>query len=81
MECHLDRRLSDKRVYPAIDMDRSGTRREELLLHPDELTKVWLLRKALSGMNPIEKMETVLEQMKRTQNNAQFLMSIRGNGK
>jgi len=81
MECHLDRRLSDKRVYPAIDMDRSGTRREELLLHPEELAKVWLLRKALSGMNPIEKMETVLEQMKRTSNNPQFLMSIRGDGK
>ena len=78
MECHLDRRLSDKRVYPAIDVDRSGTRREELLMHPDELAKVWLLRKALSGMNPIEKMETVLEQMKRTRNNTEFLMSIRG---
>jgi len=81
MECHLDRRLSDKRVYPAIDIDRSGTRREELLLHPDELAKVWLLRKALSGMNPIEKMETVIEQMKRTRNNTEFLMSIRGDGK
>ncbi len=81
MECHLDRRLSDKRVYPAIDIDRSGTRREELLLHPDELAKVWLLRKALSGMNPIEKMETVIEQMRRTRNNTEFLMSIRGDGK
>lgn len=78
MECHLDRRLSDKRVFPAIDIDRSGTRREELLLHKDELAKVWLLRKALSGMNPIEKMETVLEQMKKTKTNAEFLLSIRG---
>lgn len=78
MECHLDRRLSDKRVFPAIDIDRSGTRREELLMHKDELAKVWLLRKALSGMNPIEKMETILEQMKRTKTNAEFLLSIRG---
>jgi len=77
MECHLDRRLSDKRVYPAIDIDRSGTRREELLLHREELAKVWLLRKAMSGMNPIEKMETVLEQMKRAKSNAEFLLSLR----
>ena len=77
MECHLDRRLSDKRVFPAIDIDRSGTRREELLLHPEELAKVWLLRKALSGMNPIEKMETITEQMKRTKTNAEFLLSLR----
>jgi len=77
MECHLDRRLSDKRIFPAIDIDRSGTRREELLLHPDELAKIWLLRKALGSMNPIEKMETILEQMKRTKSNAEFLLSIR----
>jgi len=77
MECHLDRRLSDKRIFPSIDIDRSGTRREELLLHPDELAKIWLLRKALGSMNPIEKMETILEQMKRTKSNAEFLLSIR----
>jgi len=78
MECHLDRKLSDKRVFPAIDIDRSGTRREELLLHPQELAKVWLLRKALSGMTPIEKMETIIEQMKKRKSNAEFLLSIRG---
>ena len=78
MECHLDRKLSDKRVFPAIDIDRSGTRREELLLHPEELSKVWLLRKALSGMNPIEKMETIIEQMKKRPSNAEFLLAIRG---
>jgi transcription termination factor Rho len=78
MECHLDRRLSDKRIFPSIDIDRSGTRREELLLHPDELAKIWLLRKALANMNPMEKMETILEQMKRTKLNAEFLLSIRG---
>jgi len=78
MECHLDRKLSDKRVFPAIDIERSGTRREELLLHPEELSKVWLLRKALSAMNPIEKMETIIEQMKKRPTNAEFLLSIRG---
>ena len=78
MECHLDRKLSDKRVFPAIDVERSGTRREELLLHPEELSKVWLLRKALSTMNPIEKMETIIEQMKKRPSNAEFLLSIRG---
>ncbi len=78
MECHLDRKLSDKRVFPAIDIERSGTRREELLLHPEELSKVWLLRKALSGMNPTEKMETIIEQMKKRKTNAEFLLSIRG---
>ena len=78
MECHLDRKLSDKRVFPAIDIERSGTRREELLLHPGELSKVWLLRKALSGMNPTEKMETIIEQMKKRKTNAEFLLSIRG---
>ena len=77
MECHLDRRLSDKRIFPAIDIDRSGTRREELLMHPEELAKVWLLRKALSGMNAIEKMETIIEQMKRAKTNAEFLLSLR----
>jgi len=78
MECHLNRKLSDKRVFPAIDIDRSGTRREELLLHPEELSKVWLLRKALSGMNPVEKMETIIEQMKKRRSNAEFLLAIRG---
>ena len=78
MECHLDRKLSDKRVFPAIDIDRSGTRREELLMHPQELNKVWMLRKALSGMTPIEKMETIIEQMKKRKTNAEFLLSIRG---
>jgi len=78
MECHINRKLSDKRVFPAIDIDRSGTRREELLLHPEELSKVWLLRKALSGMNPVEKMETIIEQMKKRRSNAEFLLAIRG---
>jgi len=76
MEIHLDRRLVDKRVFPAIDIEKSGTRKEELLLHPDELQKVWLLRKALSNMNPVESMELIVEKLKRTQSNAEFLMSM-----
>ena len=77
MECHLDRRLSDKRIFPAIDIDRSGTRREDMLLHPDELNRVWQLRRALSNMNSIEKMELLLEQMKNTRSNAELLLSLR----
>src|SRR5262249_30882720 len=60
MELHLDRRLVDKRVWPAIDINRSGTRKEELLLHPDELEKVRILRRALSDMHPVEAMELVV---------------------
>ncbi|MCD6461100.1 transcription termination factor Rho [bacterium] len=76
MEIHLDRRLVDKRVFPAIDIEKSGTRKEELLLHPDELQKIWLLRKALSNMNPVESMELIVEKLKKTQSNAEFLMSM-----
>ena len=76
MEIHLDRRLVDKRVFPAIDIEKSGTRKEELLLHPDELQKVWLLRKALSNMNPVESMELIVEKLKKTKSNVEFLMSM-----
>ncbi len=76
MEIHLDRRLVDKRVYPAIDIEKSGTRKEELLLHPDELQKIWLLRKVLSNMNPVESMELIVEKLKKTESNAEFLMMM-----
>ncbi|HRZ86173.1 MAG TPA: transcription termination factor Rho [bacterium] len=76
MELNLDRRLVDKRVYPAIDMERSGTRKEELLLHPDEMNKIWILRKALSTMNPVEAMELMVQKIKKTKSNAEFLMSM-----
>ncbi|MDX9702651.1 MAG: transcription termination factor Rho [Candidatus Auribacterota bacterium] len=76
MELHLDRRLVDKRVFPAIDIEKSGTRKEELLLHPDELQKIWLLRKALSNMNPVESMELIVEKLKKTSSNAEFLMTM-----
>ena len=76
MELHLDRRLVDKRIFPAIDIERSGTRKEELLLHRDELSRVWILRKALSSMNPVEAMELIIERLKKTKSNAEFLMAL-----
>ncbi len=76
MELHLDRRLVDKRVFPAIDIDRSGTRKEELLLDREELARIWILRKALTGLNPVEVMELIIEKLKKTKTNAEFLLSI-----
>jgi transcription termination factor Rho len=76
MELHLDRRLVDKRVWPAIDVNRSGTRKEELLLEAEELRRVYILRKVLSDMNPVEAMELLTNRMTRTKSNAEFLMSM-----
>ncbi|MBI4574979.1 MAG: transcription termination factor Rho [Planctomycetes bacterium] len=77
MEIILDRRLSDRRCYPAFDITRSGTRKEEILMDPEELKRVWLLRKALDDMNPIEAMEHLLDKVKKTTSNAEFLLSIK----
>jgi transcription termination factor Rho len=76
MELHLDRRLVDKRVWPAIDVNRSGTRKEELLLNPEELRRIYILRKVLSDMNPVEAMELLVNRMSKTKSNAEFLMSM-----
>ncbi len=76
MELYLDRHLSDKRVYPAIDINRSGTRKEELLLEEDVLNRVWILRKLLSPMNSIDSMEFLRGKMKNTKNNREFLDSM-----
>ena len=76
MELHLDRHLVDKRVYPAINMEQSGTRKEELLLHPDELQRVWTLRKAMNGVPPVEAMELIIGKMKKIKTNAEFLMTL-----
>ena len=77
MELVLDRRLADRRMWPAIDVLRSGTRKEELLLDPDELQRVWLLRKVLAEMNsPIDAMELLVSRMRKSQSNAEFLMSM-----
>lgn len=76
MELHLDRRLVDKRLFPAIDIERSGTRREELLIPADDLQKLWLLRKALTSMNIIEVMELLQDRLKKTKTNKEFLESM-----
>lgn len=78
MELQLDRKLSNKRVYPAIDVPASGTRREDLLLKEEELSRVWILRKFMSDMNSNEAMEFLLQKMKGTRNNQEFLLSMNG---
>ncbi len=75
MELHLDRRLVDKRVWPAIDINKSGTRREELLMDPEELRMVWILRRALNDMNPVDAMEQLVGRLKKTKTNSEFLSS------
>jgi transcription termination factor Rho len=77
MEIHLERRLAEKRVYPSINVNRSGTRREELLLKPDVLQKVWILRKILYDMDEIEAMEFLLDKMRSTKTNAEFFDLMR----
>jgi transcription termination factor Rho len=76
MELHLDRRLVDKRVWPAIDINRSGTRKEELLLEPEELRRIYLLRKVLADMNPVEAMELLISRLAKTRSNEEFLASM-----
>jgi transcription termination factor Rho len=76
MELHLDRKLADRRVFPAIDITRSGTRKEELIMDPEELKRVWLLRKILTDMNPVDAMEKLIEQIKKCKSNAEFLMML-----
>jgi transcription termination factor Rho len=75
-ELHLDRQLADRRIYPAIDITKSGTRKEELLLDKEELQAVWLLRRGLSGKGPIEAMEWLLDRMRKTKSNMEFLLSL-----
>jgi transcription termination factor Rho len=77
MELCLDRSLVDKRVFPAINIEKSGTRKEELLLHPDELSRIWILRRAINGVPPVEAMEMIVNRMKKTKSNAEFLLSMK----
>ena len=77
MELHLDRRMAEKRVYPAINVNRSGTRREELLLKPDVLQKVWVLRKLLYGMDDMDATEFLIDKLKATKSNGEFFDSMR----
>ncbi|MCS7151694.1 MAG: transcription termination factor Rho [Endomicrobia bacterium] len=76
MEIYLDRKLADRRIFPAIDITRSGTRKEELLIAEKNLKKIWLLRKALMQLSPIEAMERLIEMLKNTKSNAEFLKMI-----
>ncbi len=76
MEIHLDRKLADKRVYPAIDLQKSGTRKEELLIQKKDLDRIWVLRRALSSLSPVEQMELLLQRLEKTKNNAEFLSSM-----
>ena len=76
MELVLERRLADRRIFPAIDINRSGTRKEELLFTPQEIERVWMLRKVLNELDPVEAMEMLVQKMRRTKVNAEFLMTI-----
>ena len=77
MEIHLDRRMAEKRIYPAINVNRSGTRREELLLKADILQKIWVLRKLLFPMDELEATEFLLDKVRATKTNAEFFDSMR----
>src|SRR5512136_172609 len=76
MEIHLDRRLTDRRVFPSVDINRSGTRKEELLLEPADLNRIWILRKLLAPLTPVDSMEFLLDKIKGTKNNKEFLASM-----
>ena len=78
MELQLDRKLSNRRIYPAIDVTASGTRREDLLIEKDELSRLWILRKYLADMNSVEAMVFLLSKIKGTRNNEEFLVSMNG---
>ena len=77
MEITLDRSIFQRRVYPAIDIKRSNTRREELLIHPDELKRIWLLRKGLNELNSIEALELLIDRLAKTKNNVEFLLTLK----
>jgi transcription termination factor Rho len=76
MEIVLNRDLSDRRIFPAIDVNRSGTRREELLMKEDDLQKVYILRKILSDFSPVEAMDFLLDKIRGTKNNKEFLKGM-----
>jgi transcription termination factor Rho len=76
MEITLDRSIFQRRIYPSIDIKRSNTRREELLIHPDELQRIWVLRKALNELSSAESVELLIEKLAKTKNNVEFLLSL-----
>ncbi|MGH9397862.1 MAG: transcription termination factor Rho [Terriglobia bacterium] len=81
MEINLDRKLVDKRIFPAMDINRSGTRKEELLVPKDELNRIWVLRKVLNPLSPVETMELITDKLSKTNTNAQFLASMSNGGR
>jgi len=81
MEINLDRKLVDKRVFPAIDINKSGTRKEELLVPKDELNRIWVLRKVLNPLSPVESMELIIDKLSKTKGNAEFLSSMSNGGR
>ncbi len=76
VELKLDRKLADKRIFPAVDVDASGTRKEEILMAPEELQIVWKLRRVLHALDPQQALELLLDKLKETKTNAEFLMQI-----
>ena len=80
MEIHLDRKLTDKRVFPSIDITKSGTRKEELLIPKEDLNRIWVLRKVLNPLSPVEAMELLLDKMSKTKSNAEFLAAMQRMG-
>jgi len=76
MEIHLERKLVEKRIFPSIDINRSGTRKEELLLAPEDLNRIWILRKLLSPLSPVDSMEFLLEKLRGTKTNAEFMAAM-----
>ena len=80
MELHLDRKLVDRRVFPAIEIERSGTRKEELLMSKEQLNKVWILRKILSQMSTVEAMELLIDRMSKSKDNEDFMQMMQSPG-
>jgi transcription termination factor Rho len=78
MELQLDRKISNKRIFPSIDIVASGTRREDLLIDKDMMNRIWILRKFIADMNALEAMEFLLERIKHTRTNEEFLISMNG---
>jgi transcription termination factor Rho len=76
MEVHLDRDLVNKRIFPSINVEQSGTRKEELLYHPEELERIYALRRIMQGVPPSEAMEMLITRLRKTRTNAEFLMSL-----
>ena len=80
MEIHLDRKMADRRLYPAINIKKSGTRKEDLLLSEEELAKMWVLRKVINPMDDMETTELLIDRMRKTKNNEAFLRSMNTSG-